>query len=189
MTGTELRKIFELTVLSLIFMFIAAITNTIPQDSVLMVPNSDTPEAVYMFDPFDGEYLGIFLTDDDRLFTPQCAIKGPDGNIYLSDQIGARGLHVYDTSGTFLYTYCDTSDGLYNVRGIDFRNDTLFVTSGDDYVAMFDAPHNRLPDFIASGCDPYDIHFLDDGRALISDILGDNIATRTIFTFWMMEGL
>jgi hypothetical protein len=61
------------------------------------------------------------------------------------------------------------------VRGIDFRNDTLFVTSGDDYVAMFDAPHNRLTDFIPSGMDPYDIHFLDDGRALISDILGDNI--------------
>jgi hypothetical protein len=61
------------------------------------------------------------------------------------------------------------------VRGIDFRNDTLFVTSGNDYVAMFDAPHNRLPDFIPSGMDPYDIHFLEDGRALISDILGDNI--------------
>jgi len=151
------------------------ITNTIPQDSVLFIPNDATPEAVYMFDPYDGHSLGIFLTDDDRLATPQCAIKGPDGNVYLSDQVGARGVHVYDTSGTFLYTYCDTSDGLYNVRGIDFRNDTLFVTSGNDYVAMFDGPHSRLPDFIPSGMDPYDIHFLDDGSALVADITGDNI--------------
>jgi len=152
------------------------VTNTIPQDSVLLIPNSNDPEAVFMFDPYDGDSLGVLISDTDRLATPQCAIKGPDGNIYLSDQVGARGVHVYDTSGTFLYTYCDTSDGLNNVRGIDFRNDTLFVTSGDDYVAMFDAPHNRLPNFISGGMNPYDIHFLEDGRALISNILGDNIS-------------
>jgi hypothetical protein len=51
------------------------------------------------------------------------------------------------------------------------------VTSGDDYVAEFDGPHSRLPDFINDGSDPYDIYFLDDGRSLLADIYGsdDNV--------------
>ena len=150
------------------------ITNTIPQDSVLLIPDSSDPDGVGMYDPYDGAFLGILITDTDHLTTPQCAIKGPDGNIYLSDQV-TDGVFVYDTSGTYLFTFCDGSDGLNNVRGIDFRNDTLFVTSGDDYVAAFDAPHSRLTDFINGGMDPYDIHFLSDGRALVSDITGDAI--------------
>ena len=141
------------------------VTNTIPQDSVLLIPNS-TNDDVGMYDPFDGTFLGTLLTDTTHLSTPINAMKGPDGNIYLSDQIG-DGVFVYDTSGTYLYTYCDGSDGLNNVRGIDFRNDTLFVTSGDDYVAMFDAPHSRLSDFINGGINPFDIYFLEDGRSLV----------------------
>ena len=151
------------------------VTNTIPQDSVLLIPNS-TDDDVGMYDPFDGSFLGILLTDTVHLSTPINAIQGPGDYIYLCDQLG-DGVFVYDTTGAYISTYCDGADGLNNTRGIDFRNDTLFVTSGDDYVAMFDGPHNRLPDFIADGTDPFDIHFLDDGRALMADIQGstDNV--------------
>jgi hypothetical protein len=94
----------------------------------------------------------------------------------VSDQLN-DGVFVYDRQGNYLYTYCDASDGLNNVRGIDFRNGHLFVTSGDDYVAEFDAPHNRLPDFINDSSDPFDIYFLQDGRSLLCDIQGttDNV--------------
>jgi hypothetical protein len=152
------------------------VLDSIPQDSVLLIPDSDTLQNLGMYDPYDGTFLGILFTDTGHLTTPKCAIEGPDGNIYLSEQVN-DGVYVYDTSGTYLYTYCDGTDGLDNLRGIDFRNDTLFVTCGGtlDLVAMFDAPHNRLADFISDGREPYDIHFLPDGRALIADITGDNI--------------
>jgi hypothetical protein len=151
------------------------VISNIPQDSVLLIPNS-TDDNVGMYDPFDGTFLGILIpTDTLHLSTPINAIQGPDDNIYLSDQF-EDAVFVYDTTGAYLYTYCDNTDGIDNVRGIDFRNDMLFVTDGNnDLVAMFDAPHSRLPDFINDGSDPFDIHFLEDERALLSDILGDNV--------------
>jgi hypothetical protein len=121
-----------------------------------------------MYDPYDGTFLGNLIDGTGVLSTPINAIKGPDGNIYLSDQ-NLDGVLVYDTSGAYLYTYCDGTDGLDNIRGIDFRGDTLYLTSGDDYVARFDAPHSRLADFI-SGVDCFDIFFLEDGRSLVSSL-------------------
>lgn len=153
------------------------VTNTIPQDSVLLIPES-LDDNVGMYDPYSGDFLGILIpTDTVHLSTPINAIQGPGDNIYLADQV-ADAVFVYDTSGAYLYTYCDYADGIDNVRGIDFRNDTLFVSSGNnDLVARFDAPHNRLPDFINDGSEPFDIHFLEDGRALLADIQGttDNV--------------
>ena len=149
------------------------VLNNIPQDSVLLIPETNA-DVVGMYDPYDGTYLGDVINGSGILTFPINAIQGPDDNIYVSDQT-ADGVFVFDTSGTYLYTYCDGTDGLDNVRGIDFRNDTLFVTSGDDYVAMFHGAHNRLADFINGGMDPFDIYFLDDGRALVADITGDAI--------------
>ena len=74
------------------------VTNTIPQDSVLLIPNS-TNDDVGMYDPFDGTFLGTLLTDTTHLSTPINAMKGPDGNIYLSDQIGDGGDGVRDFPG------------------------------------------------------------------------------------------
>jgi len=141
----------------------------------LMIPDS-TNDVVGMYDPYDGTYIGDIITGFAGFSTPINAVLGPDGNIYVSDQI-ADSINVFDTAGTHLYTYADDSDGLNNVRGIDFRDGHLFVTSGDDYVAEFDGPHSRLADFIADGSDPFDILFLDDGRALLTDIAGttDNV--------------
>ncbi|UCC78991.1 MAG: T9SS type A sorting domain-containing protein [Candidatus Zixiibacteriota bacterium] len=140
--------------------------DSIPPDGALMIPESGS-DVVGLYDPFDGTFLGNLIFGSGTLATPINAIQGSDGNIYVSDQI-SDGVFVYDTTGAYLYTYCDGSDGLDNVRGIDFRNDTLFVTSGGDYVAMFDAPHSRLPDFISGGINPFDIYFLEDGQALVS---------------------
>jgi len=141
------------------------VTNTIPQDSVLLIPES-TDDNVGMYDPNDGTFLGNLINGTGLFSTPINAVQGPGGYIYVSDQV-ADAVFVYDTSGTYQSTYCDGTDGLNNIRGIDFRNDTLFVTSGDDYVAMFDAPHSRLIDFISGGINPFDIYFLDDGTSLV----------------------
>jgi len=142
---------------------------------VLLIPES-IADTVGMYDPHDGTYLGDLIKNSSFLGTPINAVFGPDGDIYVSDQT-SNAIFVYDPRGGFLYTYADASDGLYNVRGIDFRDGHLFVTSGDDCVAEFDGPHSRLADFINDGSDPFDILFLPDGRALLSDIEGhdDNV--------------
>ncbi len=148
----------------------------------LLIPES-TNDKVCMFDLISGDYLGDFIIDDTSsipqydLATPINAVQGPDQHIYLSDQI-ANAVYVFDeATGEYLYTYADTVDGLNNIRGIDFRGDHLFITSGDDYVAEFDGPHSLVRYFIQDGSDPFDILFLDDGTALVSDIQGttDNV--------------
>jgi len=141
----------------------------------LLIPDSTT-KTVGMYDPSDGTYLGDLITDTTHLQTPINAVKGPDGNIYVSDQL-ADSVFVYSASGTYLSTYADGTDGLNNIRGIDFRGTHLFITSGDAYVAEFSGPHTRLPNFIMDGSDTFDILFLTDGRSLVADIAGvtDNI--------------
>ncbi len=137
---------------------------------VLLIPDS-TADVVAMFSPQDGSFLGNLINGAGLFSTPINAVQGPDDNIYVSDQV-KDSVYVYDTAGTLLYTYADGTDGLDNIRGIDWYGGHLFVTSGNDYVAEFSAPHTRLPDYIADGSDPFDIHFLPDGRALMSDIGG-----------------
>jgi hypothetical protein len=141
----------------------------------LLIPDS-TADVVGMYDPFDGSYLGDLITGFDQFSTPINAVAGPDGLIYVSDQV-ADSVFRFDMDGNFVDVFADAGDGLNNVRGIDFRGDELFVTSGDDYVARFAADGTRLTDFINDGTDPFDIYFLDDGRALLADIQGttDNV--------------
>ena len=141
---------------------------------VLLIPDS-TADVVGMYDPYDGTYLGDLINGSGLFSTPINAILGPDGNIYVSDQV-ADSVFVYDTAGNYLSTYADGTDGLNNVRGIDFYNGHLFVTSGDDYVAEFSGPHTRLADFINDGSDPFDVHFLPNGEALLCDIGNDQMA-------------
>jgi hypothetical protein len=148
------------------------------RNGILLIPDS-TNDTVGMFNPYDGTYLGDILAVPlihGTISTPLNAILGPDGNIYVSDQV-QDAIFVFNSTGIFLYEYANDTDGLNNIRGIAFRGTHLFVTSGDDYVAEFDGPHSRLPDFINDGSDPFDIFFLDDDRALLSDIQGstDNV--------------
>ncbi|MBN1295535.1 hypothetical protein JXA80_02065, partial [bacterium] len=156
--------------LSAILMFPAVLSA-----QVLLIPES-TLDTVGMYDPYDGIYLGDLISGYAGFNTPVNAAQGPDGNIYVSDQV-ADSIFVFDTSGTYLYTYADATDGLNNIRGIDFRSGNVYVTSGDAYVATFTGPHTRGTDFINDGSDPFDIYFLSDGRALLADIAGstDNI--------------
>ena len=78
----------------------AILLDSLPDSDVLLIPNS-TDDWVGMYDPFDGDYLGIFVEDSIHFSTPLCAIEGPDGNIYISDQIG-DGVFVYDRQGTYI---------------------------------------------------------------------------------------
>ncbi len=148
----------------------------------LFIPES-TNDKVCMFSPLDGSYCGDFIIDDTSstpqydLETPINIIQGPDNHFYLSDQI-SDAVYVFDADyGQYLFTYADSSDGLNNIRGIDFRGDHLFITSGDNYVAEFDGPHSFVRYFIQDGSDPFDILFMEDGTALVSDIQGttDNV--------------
>ncbi|MFO7949222.1 MAG: FlgD immunoglobulin-like domain containing protein [Candidatus Fermentibacteraceae bacterium] len=139
----------------------------------LLIPDSNA-DVIAMFNPEDGTYEGIFIEDDTTgtqydFATPINAVQGPDGYVYVSDQL-SDAVYVFDGYGEFLWVGAETD--LNNLRGIDFRNDTLFVTSGDDYVAMFSGPDEFAGYFIQDGSDPFDIHFLDDGTCLLANIQG-----------------
>lgn len=155
------------------FLVVALVAAPALAQGYLLIPESSN-DTIGKYDAFDGTYLGVFATHGSG--TPINAVLGPDNLIYVSDQIG-DSVTRYDLDGNFRDVFADADDGLNNVRGIDFRGDHLFVTSGDDYVAEFDADGNRLDDFINDGSDPFDIHFLPDGRALLADIAGstDNV--------------
>ena len=146
-----------------------------PVVEVLLIPDSNA-DAIGMYDPSDGTYLGDFNSTNPGFSTPINAVQGPDLCVYVSDQI-ADAIFVFDFDGHYLSTYADASDGLNNIRGIAFRGDELFVCSGDDYIARFAGPHNRLADWVSDGSDPFDLFFLPDGSALVADIQGttDNI--------------
>lgn len=156
-TGASTADVFQPVVL-----------DSLPPQDVLLIPNSDA-DNVGVYDPFDGTFLGLFITGHSGFQTPINAVPGPDGNIYVSDQV-ADAIFVFDRGGNYLYTYADATDGLNNIRGIAFRERNLYVTSGDDYVAEFAGPHDRRTDFINDGSDSFDIFFLPDGRALLSHI-------------------
>ncbi len=144
-------------------------------DEFLLIPDS-TADAVGMYDPYDGTYLGDLIPPFDSFSTPINAAPGPGGYIYVSDQV-ADSVFRFNMDGSFFDVYADASDGLNNIRGIDFRGGHVFVTSGDDYVAEFDGPHSKVGNFIQDGSDPFDILFLEDGRSLLADIQGtsDNV--------------
>lgn len=144
---------------------------TATPDEFLLIPNI-ADDVVSMYDSFDGTYLGDLITVPilyGAVSSPVNAILGPDDYIYVSD-LTQDAVFRFNPDGSFFDVYADSSDGLNKVRGIDFRDGHLFVTSGDKYVAEFDGPHSRLADFIDDGSDPADIYFLPDGRALLSDI-------------------
>lgn len=149
---------------------------------VLLIPDSFA-DVVGMFDPYDGTYWGDFIVDDTTglydFSTPINAMQiYPEGPVMVSDQY-ADAVYGFDEYGDFMYVVGDDTY-LNNVRGIDFRDDTIFVTSGDDYVAMFDAPGSFAGYFIQDGTNPFDILFVDEvesGSALLTDIQGttDNV--------------
>lgn len=142
--------------------------------AVLLCPDS-TSDTVGMFDPFNGAYLGVFCTVPlivGTTKTPINAVPGPDGNVYVSDQV-QDAIFKFDGSGNYLGVFADGSDGLDNVRGIDWRGNELFVSqdptgTANDAIARFDMSGTRLSNFI-TGENGFDIHFLPDGRALLAD--------------------
>lgn len=135
---------------------------------VLLIPES-TSKTVGLYSPVDGTYLGDLISDA-ALGTPINAIQGPDNNIYVSNQTGDNVM-VYDTTGTYLYTYCSGYD---NLRGLAFRDGHLFVASATG-VFEFSGPDAFVRNFI-SGTSIFDIHFLPDGRSLVSYATNNNVS-------------
>lgn len=150
---------------------------TLPlQTPVLLIPDSGN-DLVAMFDPADGTYLGDFIVDDPTgtmydLEIPINAVDGPDDLIFVSDQVSGA-VYNFDMEGQYVNT---AISDINNVRGIDFRGDTLYATSGDGMVAIYSGPDVYEGDFISGSISPFDILFLPDGTSLLSEINGDVIS-------------
>ena len=154
-----------------------------PGTPVLLIPDRGT-NAIGLYDPDDGHYLADLIVSpasgDPFMFdSPNDAVMGPDGRIYVSDQL-ADCIFTFDEAGTFLGLFADASDGLDNVRGIDFRDGELFASVSPSamppFVARFDLQGNRLADFVNDGADPFDVTFLQNGTMLMANLtLPENV--------------
>ena len=152
--------------------------------SVLLIPES-TNDTVGMYSVQDGTYLGDLIGPQASFGTPINAVQGPDGNIFVSDQLNDN-ISVFSQSGDLLRVFPDptNNDVLDNVRGITFRDGVLFATVGSgansSAIARFDpATGAFLGNFVEPGdpslSSPFDIFFFDDGSSLIGGIDSDNI--------------
>lgn len=148
---------------------------------VLLIPESSM-DSVGMYDPMDGTYLGDFLppptgAEPYELTTPNNAIQGPDGRIYLSDQI-TDAIVRFEPDGTFesIFASSVTYGGIDNVRGMQFRGNELFasVSPGaaefNDAVARFDIDGNYLGNFVEDSSDPFDVLFTSAGTMMVANI-------------------
>ncbi|MGE3963253.1 MAG: proprotein convertase P-domain-containing protein [Planctomycetota bacterium] len=148
---------------------------------VLLIPEVDT-DTVGMYSPVDGTYFGNLIHDNESLLSsPIAAILGPDGLIYVSDNL-TDAIRRYTTGGLFVDTFVPLQqppDGLDGVLGIEFRNDHLFVASTGDLginrkkINEYDLNGNLIGRFMDAGSpatyDPRDFMFLGDGTVLVAD--------------------
>ncbi|MEZ4440597.1 MAG: hypothetical protein R3B72_15975 [Polyangiaceae bacterium] len=143
---------------------------------VLLIPDPST-DSVGMYSPVDGTYLGDFIppitgTEPYTFQTPHEAIQGPDGRIYVSDQL-TDSIVRFEPDGSFESIFADATDGLDNVRGMDFRNDILFAShspiAGTKAIVTFNLSGTRLADFIPD-IDAFDIFFTPANTALVANI-------------------
>lgn len=153
---------------------------------VLLIPDSVT-DAVGLYSSFDGSYQGDLIVDSDpgsagSLDMPINAVVGPDGLIYVSDQLKDAVVR-YDQSGAFVDVFCGAASGLDNPRGIQFSGPDLLVcyastvAPSDRGVARYSPTGARLPNFIGGEVDPFDV-FLFGGDVVVSDI-----GSHTVFRY------
>ncbi|MEM6714212.1 MAG: hypothetical protein AAF622_04005 [Cyanobacteria bacterium P01_C01_bin.147] len=154
-----------------------------PAQSFLMVPDSIS-DRILLFDPVDGSLIDDnFIDGSDAglgIFgTPINAIQ-VNREIWVSDQ-AADAIFRFDLTGQYLGIVNDgdgdgDTDGLDNVRGIEFVNNLIYVANAGDgneapgdgeVVVVFDPEGNNLG-FFDTG-DPFDIRAYN-GTLLISDI-------------------
>jgi len=154
------------------FLLIALIASS--AQATLMITQSDT-DSVGLYSSLDGTYLGDLIPTQPGWTTPKNAVYGPDGLVYVSDQPNDT-VSRYTTSGTYVDVFADNTDGINNIRGMDFFRTDLYVTSADeDVIARFDNAGTRLANFINTPS-AFDIFFLPDGRSLVSDSDLDTVA-------------
>ena len=145
---------------------------------VLLIPDS-TEDAIGLYDPQDGSYLGDWLppneaTDPYTFSTPINAVQGLKDHIFVSDQL-EDAVFEFEPDGTFVGVFADATDGLDNIRGIDFFGTDLFVSDASGFIARFAATGDRLPDLINDvTLDPFDILLEGSGNTLVVDIADPN---------------
>jgi hypothetical protein len=140
-------------------------------------------DAIGMYDPMNGTYLGDFVppltgSEPYTMSSPNNAAQGPDGRIYVSDQLTDSILR-FEADGSFESVFADQTDGLDNVRGMDWRDDLLYVaiapSSDPDAIATFDMNGVRQPDFVTDQGSCFDVLFLPTRTMMFADIDLDQV--------------
>ncbi|MEM8504154.1 MAG: hypothetical protein AAF716_13495 [Cyanobacteria bacterium P01_D01_bin.1] len=155
--------------------------------SFLMVPDS-VSDRILLFNPTDGSLVDDNFIDGSEdglgIFTTPINAIQVNQEIWVADQV-ADALFRFDLGGQYLGVVNDNdsdgdTDGLDNVRGIEFANGLVYVSNAGDendapgdgeVVVVFDPQGNNLG-FFDTG-DPYDIRAYN-GELLINDINRDD---------------
>lgn len=147
-------------------------------ENLLMIPESNN-DAVGLYRAFDGAYVGDLVHPGAPLLTPIQAVLGPDDRIYVSDQTGDKVVR-FDRHGNYQADFLTATQGINDARGLAFRGQRLFVANGlptpqfPASIVEFDlqgaAQGVYLQDSTANPFEPYDVLFLADGSALVSDV-------------------
>lgn len=140
------------------------LTSFASSQDVLLIPES-SGDSVGMYSPVDGSYLGDFHIDDpataDVLQTPIEAFLGPDGVIWVTDQV-SDGAFRFDLDGTYLG---QPVTGLDNCRGASHDGTNVFIATSN---GVFEYTPAGVQ--VASHADEsFDVLHLPDGRFLIAD--------------------
>ncbi len=175
--GGESLKLRRLRALAFCYCALGAGGSAFSQE-VLLIPDSDT-DSVGIYDPFNGDFVADLIGPSTQLSRPICAIRGPEGLIYVSDQT-LDAVFRFDQSGVFVDQFCGPGNGLDNVRGIAFQGSDLLVcyastsNASDRGIARFSSAGARLSNAVGATIDPFDV-FVAGGDLLVSDIASNQV--------------
>lgn len=159
---------------------------------------ADQPEGkrICKFSPDDGAFLG-YLTGQhpDTIIWVQGMAQGPDGYIYLADQVGSW-VSRWDTDGNFVDFFLTEADGIQNIRGLAFDGEDLLVAHAppnpDGATINLPAsgikrfgPGGQDVGFVAQGFASWDLHVTQDSTIIASK---DGASFSDPIHFFQLDG-
>ena len=146
------RQVFKnATLIALFFLAVPA-----PSIAATLYVSDDSLDQVQIFDSTNGPYIGPMTlpgTVDLGLWIPAGIAIGPDGNVYVADDLN-NAVQEFSPSGGYLATFISSS-GIISCSGLgDPLNDPsglAFASNGDLYVAnnLQNQPPNQNNGYIS----------------------------------------
>ena len=145
------------------------------QDLLVSSRNSD---QILRYDGTTGSFVGVFASGGG-LDNPVGLTFGPDGNLYVANDVTDQVLRYDGTTGAFLGVFA-SGGGLDAPRQVNFGPDgNLYVASGaTNQILRYDGTTGAFLDVFASGGSvngPTSFTFAPDGDLYVGSVLNDRV--------------